>query len=126
MGLKIFGSNDAGADADGTRTPPTVRHGKRLFAPASKRGLMMKQKAEDGITKSAIRKLARRAGIKRISGKLYDVAREVMVKDYLVNILKDAIKYTEYARRKTLTTGDILHALKRNGKTLYGFGTVEP
>ena len=38
------------------------------------------------------------------------------------NIIRDAITYTEHARRKTVTTMDVVHALKRQGCTLYGFG----
>jgi hypothetical protein len=29
---------------------------------------------------------------------------------------------TEHARRKTVTAMDVVYALKRQGKTLYGFG----
>jgi hypothetical protein len=30
--------------------------------------------------------------------------------------------YTEHARRKTISTIDVVYALKRQGKTIYGFG----
>ena len=74
-----------------------------------------------GITKPAIRRLARRGGVKRISGLIYDEARVVM-RDFLIQIIKDAVTYTEHARRKTVTAMDIVYALKRNGRTLYGHG----
>jgi hypothetical protein len=32
------------------------------------------------------------------------------------------VTYTEHARRKTVTAMDVVYALKRQGKTLYGFG----
>ena len=44
------------------------------------------------------------------------------MKRFSGTIVKDAITYTEHARRKTVTVGDIVHALSRNGKTLYDFG----
>jgi histone H3/H4 len=74
-----------------------------------------------GITKPAIRRLARRGGVKRISGLIYEEAR-VTLKLFLENIIKDAVTYTEYARRKTVTVMDVVYALKRNGRTLYGCG----
>ena len=73
-----------------------------------------------GITKPAIRRLARRGGVKRISGQIYEETRNVL-KLFLQNVVKDAVTYTEYARRKTVTAMDIIYALKRQGRTLYGF-----
>ena len=75
-----------------------------------------------GITKPAIRRLARRGGVKRISGLIYEETRGVL-KVVLENILHDAAMYTEHAKRKTVTVTDVVYALKRQGKTLYGFGT---
>ena len=73
-----------------------------------------------GITKPAIRRLARRGGVKRISVTIYEETRNVL-KLFLQNVVKDAVTYTEYARRKTVTAMDIIYALKRQGRTLYGF-----
>ncbi|KAK5901757.1 hypothetical protein CesoFtcFv8_007085 [Champsocephalus esox] len=74
-----------------------------------------------GITKPAIRRLARRGGVKRISGLIYEMTREVL-KVFLENVIRDAIIYTEHAKRKTMTAFDVVYALKRQGRTLYGFG----
>lgn len=74
-----------------------------------------------GITKPAIRRLARRGGVKRISGLVYDEVRGVL-KVFLTRVVRDAVTYTEHARRKTVTHMDVLYALKRQGRTLYGFG----
>jgi histone H4 len=74
-----------------------------------------------GITKPAIRRLARRGGVKRISGLIYEETRGVL-KVFLENVIRDAVTYTEHARRKTVTALDVVHALKRQGRTLYGFG----
>ena len=40
----------------------------------------------------------------------------------LENVIRDAVTYTEHARRKTVTALDVVYALKRQGRTLYGFG----
>eukprot|EP00928_Gymnodinium_smaydae_P021148 TRINITY_DN1822_c1_g3_i3.p4 TRINITY_DN1822_c1_g3~~TRINITY_DN1822_c1_g3_i3.p4 ORF type:complete len:113 (-),score=20.17 TRINITY_DN1822_c1_g3_i3:212-550(-) len=74
-----------------------------------------------GITKPAIRRLARRGGVKRISGLIYEETRGVL-KTFLENTLRDTITYTEHARRKTVTALDVVYALKRQGRTIYGFG----
>eukprot|EP00798_Chlamydomonas_sp_ICE-L_P028173 gene28173-biopygen32138 len=74
-----------------------------------------------GITKPAIRRLARRGGLKRISGLIYEETRGVL-KVILENVIRDAVTYTEHARRKTVTALDVVYALKRQGRTLYGFG----
>ncbi|OAV88393.1 histone H4 [Puccinia triticina 1-1 BBBD Race 1] len=74
-----------------------------------------------GITKPAIRRLARQGGVKRISGLIYKETRGVL-KIFLENVIQDLVTYTEHAKRKTVTSLDVLYALKRQGRTLYGFG----
>jgi histone H4 len=66
----------------------------------------------EGITKPAIRRLARRGGVKRISSFIYNDTREVL-KRFLESIVRDAVTYTEHARRKTVTATDVVYALKR-------------
>ncbi len=74
-----------------------------------------------GVTKPAIRRLARRGGVKRISGLIYAETRGVL-KSFLGVTIRDAVTYTEHSRRKTVTALDVVYALKRQGRTLYGFG----
>jgi len=73
-----------------------------------------------GITQPAIKRLARRGGVKRLAGLIYEDARKAM-KLFLKTIVHDAVTYTEHARRKTVTALDVVNALKRNKKTIYGF-----
>jgi histone H3/H4 len=75
-----------------------------------------------GITKPAIRRLARRGGVKRISGLISRWETRGVLKVFLENVVRDAVTYTEHARRKTVTAMDVVYALKRQGRTLYGFG----
>jgi len=82
---------------------------------------LTRQRRPAGITKPAIRRLARRGGVKRISGLIYEETRGVL-KVFLENVIRDAVTYTEHARRKTVTAFDVVYALKRQGRTLYGFG----
>ena len=45
-----------------------------------------------------------------------------MLKDFLSKTIRDAVIYTEHARRKTVTAMDVVYALKKHNHTLYGFG----
>ena len=63
------------------------------------------------ITKHPIRHLARRGGVKRISG----------LKVFLENVIRDAVTYTEHAKKKTVTAMGVVYVFKRQGRTLYGF-----
>lgn len=74
-----------------------------------------------GITKPAIRRLARRGGVKRISGLVYEETRQVL-KSFLEAVIRDTVTYTAHAKRKTVTALDVVYALKRQGRTLYGYG----
>ena len=95
--------------------------GKGLGKGGAKRHRKVLKENIQGITKPAIRRLARRGGVKRISGQIYDETRSVL-KVFLENVIRDAVTYTEHARRKTVTAMDVVYALKRQGRTLYGFG----
>ncbi|KAG7253807.1 hypothetical protein CRUP_004276, partial [Coryphaenoides rupestris] len=61
--------------------------------------------------------LPRRGGVKRISGLIYEETRGVL-KVFLENVIRDAVTYTEHAKRKTVTAMDVVYALKRQGRTL--------
>ena len=96
--------------------------GKGLGKGGAKRHRKVLRDNIQGITKPAIRRLARRAGVKRISGLIYDETRCVL-RNFLETTIQDAVVYTEHARRKTVTAMDVVYALKKQGRTLYGFGT---
>ena len=95
--------------------------GKGLGKGGAKRHRKVLRDNIQGVTKPAIRRLARRGGVKRISGLIYEETRGVL-KVFLENVIRDAVTYTEQARRKTVTAMDVVYALKRQGRTLYGFG----
>ncbi|KAI3880624.1 hypothetical protein MKX03_037496 [Papaver bracteatum] len=99
--------------------------GKGLGKGGAKRHKKVLRDNIQGITKPAIRRLARRGGVKRISGLIYEETRGVL-KIFLENVIRDAVTYTEHARRKTVTAMDVVYALKIQGRTLYGFGGAMP
>lgn len=112
------------------RRPKIIRYG----------GLYGKSKkilTNNRISVRAIRRLARRGGVKRISGKLmlfpqrhfvndYDVRRErsrhrlgstydyinESLKNYLYPIIKNAVTVANHGRRKTVSAGDVLFGLE--------------
>ena len=69
--------------------------------------------------KTDIKRVARRAGVKRMSkscfGDMFGALKEYLDKD-----LKVAATYAEHSKRKTLTAGDVVQAVKKRGKALYG------
>merc|ERR1711939_279733 len=95
--------------------------GKGLGKGGAKRHRKILRDNIQGITKPAIRRLARRGGVKRISAMIYEETRGVL-KTILEGVIRDAVTYTEHAKRKTVTSLDVVYALKRQGRTLYGFG----
>ncbi|KAH7301017.1 hypothetical protein KP509_23G008200 [Ceratopteris richardii] len=84
--------------------------GKGLGKGGAKRHRKVLRDNIQGITKPAIRRLARRGGVKRISGLIYEETRGVL-KIFLENVIRDAVTYTEHARRKTVTAMDVVYAL---------------
>ena len=101
--------------------PGRGKGGKGLGKGGAKRHRKILRDNIQGVTKPAIRRLARRGGVKRISGLIYEETRGVL-KVFLENVIRDAVTYTEHAKRKTVTALDVVYALKRQGRTLYGFG----
>jgi histone H4 len=71
-----------------------------------------------GITKPAIRRLARRGGVKRISADIYEETR-LDLKLFLQSILADIFAVVEMCKRKTVCTSDVVWALHRQGRTIY-------
>ncbi|XP_069054529.1 histone H4 type VIII-like [Lepisosteus oculatus] len=93
--------------------------GKGLGKGGAKRHRKVLRDNIQGITKPAIRHLARRGGVKRISGLNYEETRGVL-KVFLENIT--CTGHAKHAKRKTVMDAmDLVYALKRQ-RTLYGFG----
>ncbi|KAH8605960.1 hypothetical protein ERJ75_001563600 [Trypanosoma vivax] len=52
-------------------------------------------------------------------GVIYDEVRGVLKS--FVGVVRDATAYTEYSRKKTVTAMDVVNALRKRGKILYGY-----
>ncbi|EER01381.1 histone H4, putative [Perkinsus marinus ATCC 50983] len=101
--------------------PGRGKGGKVLGKGGAKRHRKVLRDNIQGITKPAIRRLARRGGVKRISGLIYEETRGIL-KVFLESVIEDTVTCTEHARRRTVTALDVVYALKRQWKTLFGFG----
>ena len=97
------------------KTAPSSTNGK-----AKRHRVPSLRDAQEDISRAEIRRAARRGGVKRIAGVVYDDIRNIL-RDYLERIIPHAALYAEHARRKTITAMDVVHALKKNGTTTYGF-----
>ncbi len=71
--------------------------GKGLGKGGAKRHRKILRDNIQGITKPAIRRLARRGGVKRISAMIYEETRGVL-KTFLEGVIRDAVTYTEHAK----------------------------
>jgi histone H4 len=94
--------------------------GKSGASKSTKRMRKSLSEGVKGLTRGSIRRLARRAGAKRISGAIYEEVRTV-VKSFVDGVVRDATAYTEHAKRRTVTAIDVTLALKKRGKMLYGY-----
>ncbi|OVA10224.1 Histone H4 [Macleaya cordata] len=92
--------------------------GKGLGKGGAKRHRKVLRDNIQGITKPAIRHLAGRGGVKRISGLIYEETRGVL-KIFLENVIRDAVTYTEYACRKTVTAMDIVYTSMVSGVRVF-------
>ncbi|KAF5523023.1 Histone H4 [Colletotrichum aenigma] len=139
-----------GGPGGGKKGTGKVSGGKVLPGQGAKRHRKIMKDTIRGITKPAIRRLARRGGVKRISAMIYDDARSAL-KDRLTGIIRDCITYVEYRCAKTITIHDVtpnflasacasrqmhplwayhklmlkrfqvIHSLRRLGAPIYGF-----
>merc|ERR1711977_762051 len=74
----------------------------------------------DGVTRPAIRRMARRGGVKRLASISYEAIRTVL-RQFLHHLLHDVVAYAEHGKRKTVLPQDVIHALARIGRTIYGY-----
>ena len=71
-----------------------------------------------GISKPSLRRLARRGGVKRINGEVYEEARGSL-KAFLERIVGSAVTYMDHSRRTTVSVTDVLAALKHERREMY-------
>lgn len=63
-----------------------------------------------GLTKPAIQRLAHKAGVKAVSGLIYEETREILKVD-MENIIRVAVTNMNARKAKTVSVEDIAHAI---------------
>ncbi|CAD7950516.1 unnamed protein product [Amoebophrya sp. A120] len=77
----------------------------------------------DNLCKSAIRRLARRGGVRRVSAKIYQPIR-LAFQQWLEKVTEQTYILTSHQGRATVRTNEVINALKLQGKNIYGYGTT--
>ena len=74
------------------------------------------------VSQPAVRRLARRGGVKRMSGEIYEETQKV-AKEFLTKVLEKSCIYMSDRNQtaKTLNPGDVVRALNNMGLPIYGF-----
>ena len=108
----------AAVDTSRVRTAKGKGKGKE-DVKMKRRQTVLKDALHD-ISRLAICRLTRRGGVKRISVNIYEEVQGIL-KFFLEYVILDVITYCDYNNRKTVTTMDVIFALKRHGRHLYGF-----
>ena len=91
-----------------------------------KRGLKNAKKnsaltiARGAISNGGIKRLARRAGIKRISSDSFGAIREYYER-FLEKLVNGAVNYCDCGHRKIVQPQDVVYALKLQGRNIYGY-----
>jgi histone H3 len=75
----------------------------------------------EGLTDGAIKRLARKAGVKTISSMVYQEIRGV-VKAHVEKIVGAAFKLAQHARKVTISRDDIIESARINGFPVYATG----
>jgi histone H4 len=97
--------------------------GKQANKSGAKRQNVKSSKVLAGgvVTNGAIRRLARRGGVKRISLASHGEVRNY-IDEFLERVVRDSLTYAEHSKRLTISAMDVVYALKKNGRVLYGYG----
>lgn len=109
---------------DKRKTKPTMakKTGLNITRPVAikRKKKLSKVNIDRAMTRSSLRRLARRGGVKRISTPVLKEIREVLT-EFLKRTINDSLAYMEHSKRKTVSVMDVIYALKNQNMHLYGF-----
>ena len=115
-----FARNHKTSTTQASKMAKGKKSGEAKGTNANKRQKKVLKENVKSISKGSIRRLARRGGVKRISSELYEEVRKTL-RSFVDGVVRDATAYTEHAKRKTVTAADVVNALRKRGKVLYGY-----
>ena len=93
---------------------------KKARSSQKKRGKNTGIPTYGSISNGGIKRVARRAGVKRISANSFPVIRDALDR-FVDKLVGNSLDYAECAQRKTVQAQDVVYALKRQGRNLYGY-----
>merc|ERR1712100_13758 len=91
--------------------PKQSKMAKGKSAGAGKRVKKVLKANASSVSQGSIRRLAR-----PVYGEVRDVLRR-----FVDGVVRDATAYTEHAKHKTVSVQDIIAALRKRGRAIYGF-----
>ena len=93
--------------------------GKASYVAKRHQGRSKNGKSIDAISKPALKRLARRAGVKRLNSDVYPWAR-TLLKEFIESVITPAILHTKSRKQNTVRPRDVLKALQGQGIKMYG------
>ena len=101
MQAKVAVQPVPGGKGGGARRGKGGRSGGRKIDDKRRQRLVLRD-AVHGISRASFCRMARRGGVERISGLIYEEMRGVM-KVFMETIIHDAVLFAQYTHRKTIT-----------------------
>ena len=92
----------------------------RARGSQKKRGQKSGIPAYGSISNGGIKRVARRAGVKRISANSFPVIRDSLDR-FVDKLVGHSLDYCECAQRRTVQAQDVVYALKLQGRNIYGY-----
>lgn len=77
------------------------------------------RRSTEALTDIALKRLAHRAGIKRLMRGVFAEMR-LAIHSFVDDISKDAVLMADCAKRRTISASDFLRSLRRRGRPVYG------
>lgn len=112
-------SSSSSSSSQADRNIPSRPSGRRPPTNQAARHRHRKGQTRDieAIKNPTIKRLAQRAGVKRVREEIYDAMR-AYIRAFLVKTLNDTLLVTGHARRRTVTHRDVIYALRNRGMVL--------
>lgn len=104
-------------DFDASKYAPRRPHASSCLEPRYSAVAGIGKKA--GVGRPAIRRMAHRGGVQRMTKGVYRAANDTLV-EHLAEVIRDAMQYKDYSRRDAITYDDVKMAIRRQGRILYG------
>ena len=95
------------------------QHHERVTGKGKRHQSTHKLSGRANLRRAQIRRLASRAGVKRIGGDAIEECQEIFYK-FCEELLAKTTTITQYRKRKKIKVKDVTHALKLMNKPIYG------